>query len=552
MASRAARILALALRRLLEAAAPTALERQALRRSRQPMQSAGIAVPTYCRRRQLAIAGLLRLPKQAPPFAAVMPTPSATGNPKYAWSEILRTLPPKRPADERVADFREIYGNFDEATARAQASRCIQCPQPLCREGCPLANRIPEWLALTAQGQFLEAAALSRSTSNMPEICSRVCPQERLCEGACILNSKTEPVAIGAVERFINEYAFRHSTIEFPRAPETGRRVAIIGSGPGGLACADELARRGHAVVVFEAQPLPGGLLVNGIPAFKLEKSVVERRVKLLQYLGVEFRLGVEIGRDVTFTQLRQDFDALFLAFGAQKPKRLDVPGAELAGVLPSLPFLIQKNVGEEFVAHPPIPVAGRDVVVLGGGDTAMDCLRTALRAGARSAVCLYRRDLANMPGSRKEYYNALEEGAQFQFLTNPTELVGNAAGAVRAVRSVRMELGEADASGRRKPRTVPGSEFELPADLVLVAYGFDPVPFAPGSGLEAIATTDWGSVAVDGDQMTNVPGIFSGGDAVRGPSLVVHAVRDARRAAEGIHRYLTSPAFKPSTKTLP
>lgn len=478
-----------------------------------------------------------------------MLSPSATGNSKYAWREVARTSPPKRGAAERVADYREIYGNFDEATARAQASRCIQCPNALCMQGCPLANRIPEWLALTAQGLFLEAAAVSRTTSNMPEICSRVCPQERLCEGACILNCKTEPVAIGAVERFINEYAFRHSVVELPRAAATGRRAAVVGSGPGGLACADELAQRGHAVTVFELQDLAGGLLVNGIPSFKLEKDIVARRVKLLEQLGVEFRLGVEIGRDVSLTTLRAEFDAIFLGVGAQKAKALDVPGAELTGVLPSLPFLIQKNVGEEFVALPPIEVAGRDVVVLGGGDTAMDCLRTALRAGARSAVCLYRRDLANMPGSRKEYYNALEEGARFEFLTNPVALLGDASGTLRAVRSVRMELGEPDASGRRKPRTVAGSEFELPADLVLVAYGFDPVPFPPGSGFEAIATTDWGSIVVDRDQMTSVPGIFAGGDSVRGPSLVVHAVRDARRAAEGMHRFL-SHRLHPSNRS--
>lgn len=466
---------------------------------------------------------------------AVVPPP----NPKYAWRTIARASPPKREASERVTDFREIYDNFDEETVRAQASRCIQCPHPLCMQGCPLANRIPEWLALAAQGQFLQAAAVSRATSNLPEICSRVCPQEKLCEGACILNYKTEPVAIGAVERFINEYAFRCHAVELSRAPANGFRVAVIGSGPGGLACADQLMQRGYAVTVFEAQRIAGGLLVNGIPAFKLEKQLVQRRVDLLAANGVEFRFGVRVGRDVSLAELRRTYDAVFLGIGAQQAKPLDVPGAALAGVTEALPFLVQKNVGPEFADLPLIELRERRVVVLGGGDTAMDCLRTALRTGARSAVCVYRRDLANMPGSRKEYHNALEEGAQFEFLTNPLEIIGNPEGHVSAVRCVRMELGQPDGSGRRKPRPVAGSEFIVPADIVLVAYGFDPVPFPAGSDFHQIATTDWGSVIVDQNQQTNVPGVFAGGDSVRGPSLVVHAVRDARKAAQAIHRCL-------------
>ena len=474
--------------------------------------------------------------------------PVTPPNAKYAWRTIQRVAPPKRGASERVHDFNEIYSEYDEATVRAQASRCIQCPNPLCREGCPLSNRIPEWLALAAQGLFVEAAAISRATSNMPEICSRVCPQERLCEGACILNCKTEPVAIGAVERFINEFAFLHDEVEIHRAPPNGRRVAVVGSGPGGLSCADELAQLGYAVTVFESLMLPGGLLVNGIPAFKLEKHIVERRVNLLAKNGVEFKLGINIGRDVGLEDLRREFDAVFLGVGAQQAKALDVPGAELKGVLPSLPFLIQKNVDSAVVDLPPIEVAGKRIVVLGGGDTAMDCLRTALRGGAEAAVCLYRRDLANMPGSRKEYYNALEEGAKFEFLTNPLELISDGKGAVTAVRCVRMALGEPDASGRRKPRPVPDSEFTVPADLVLVAYGFDPVPFPAHSELAKIETTDWGSLLVDANQMTSVPGVFAGGDSVRGPSLVVHAVRDARKAAVGIDRFLDEK-FSPRAK---
>lgn len=460
---------------------------------------------------------------------------------KYAWSLIGREAPPKRAAGERVHDFREIYSEFDEATVRAQAARCIQCPNPLCMTGCPLANRIPEWMALTAQGLFLEAAALSRSTSNMPEICSRVCPQDKLCEGACILNARTDPVAIGAVERFINEYAFHHGGVEVVQAPANHRKVAVIGSGPGGLACADELAKLGYGVTIFESQLIPGGLLVNGIPAFKLEKHIVERRIDLLARHGVEFRLGVRVGWDVSLAGLRDKYDAVFLGVGAQQPKPLDIPGAELRGIAEALPFLTQKNVDSPLVGGEPIDVTDRRVAVLGGGDTAMDCLRTALRSGAREAVCLYRRDLANMPGSRKEYANALEEGAQFKFLTNPVALLGNAAGAVTGVRCVRMELGAPDASGRRSPKAVAGSEFEVAADLVLVAYGFDPVPFPAESDLAKVATDKWGGFKVDGNQMTNLPGVFAGGDSVRGPSLVVHAVRDARKAAQGIHLFLSA-----------
>ena len=459
----------------------------------------------------------------------------------HVWREIDRADPPKRPAPERAGDFHEIYSLLDEATVRAQASRCIQCPQPSCRDGCPLANRIPEWLALAAEGRFMEAAEISQATSNMPEICSRVCPQEKLCEGSCILVGHAEPICIGAIEKFINEYAFAHCC-EVPLvAPANGRRVALVGSGPGSLACADELAKLGYAVTVFESQSQAGGLLLNGIPGFKLEKSVVERRVNILRRRGVKFETSVTVGVQMPLAELRNHFDAVFLGIGAQKAKPLDIPGAELRGVQAALPFLIQRNSPMPLELET-IPVTGKRVAVLGGGDTAMDCLRTAIRAGAAEAVCLYRRDLTNMPGSRKEYYNAIEEGAEFLFLTNPVALEGDASGNVAGVRCTRMELGEPDFSGRRKPRVVPGSEFTVPADLVLVAYGFDPAPFPPGSDFAEIAVNDWGAIRVDENQMTNVSGVFAGGDVVRGASLVVHAVRDGRKAALGIHRHLGSP----------
>ena len=469
---------------------------------------------------------------------SVHPSPIAD-NPKYHWCAVERKDPPKRSAEDRLADYHEIYSLFDEETVMAQASRCIQCAMPFCKMGCPLGNRIPEWLGLAAEGRFIEAAAVSRSTSNIPEICSRVCPQERLCEGMCTLIERADPVPIGAIEKFINEYAFAHEAIDITKVMPNGMSVAIIGSGPAGLACADELALLGYAVTVIEALPILGGLLVNGIPSFKLDKSVVDRRINILQQRGVIFKTNTMVGRDISLTQLLAEFDAIFLGMGAQKAKELDIPGAELKGIYQALPFLIEKNLGPSSFL-PMIPVKDKNVVVLGGGDTAMDCLRTAIRAGAKETVCLYRRDFANMPGSRKEYKNAIEEGACFSFLTNPIGLESDHSGWVTHVRCIRMELGEPDAKGRRKPYPVPGSEFLVPADVVLVAYGFDPVSFPQEGEWNKITLNEWGGIVVDDNQMTTLPKVFSGGDQVRGANLVVYAVRDGRKAAAGIHRYLT------------
>jgi glutamate synthase (NADPH/NADH) small chain len=454
---------------------------------------------------------------------------------KYDWAEIARANPPKRSASERVHDYREISELFDEQTVREQACRCLFCPEPLCVEGCPLHNRIPEWIALAAEGAFSEAAAISQSTSNMPEICSRVCPQERLCEGACILNARCEPVTIGAIEKFINEYAFKHADLKISLPPLNGFTAAIVGSGPAGLACADELAKLGYAVTVFEAQATAGGLLVNGIPGFKLDKPVVARRVDVLKRRGVVFQTQTKIGRDISFAELQKQFDAIFLGVGAQKAKLAEIPGENLRGVFAAIPFLIQYNTPGPFEGAG-LDVRGKRVAVLGGGDTAMDCLRTAIRAGAADAVCVYRRDLANMPGSRKEYYNAIEEGARFEFLTNPVSIQGESA--VTGVRCARMTLGEPDAQGRRKPVAIQGSEFVVEADVVLVAYGFDPEA-APKFSAAAPATDRWGALSIDKNQMTNLPGVFAGGDSSRGASLVVHAVRDGRAAARGIDLYL-------------
>ena len=461
-------------------------------------------------------------------------------NPKYAWRELAQKGLPKRAASERVADFLEIYGLYDETTAREQASRCIQCPNPSCVTGCPLCNPIPQWMQLTAEGRFLEAAAVLGSVTTMAEVCARVCPTDRMCEGSCILNGVSEPVPIGALEQFLAEYAFAHGQVDASTAPPNGMRVAVVGSGPGGLACADELAKRGYAVTIFDSALVPGGLLVNGTPAFKVERSIVQRRVEVLQKRGVTFRLGVKLEADPSFTDLRKGFDAVFLGFDSRKARPLNVPGADLQGVVQALPFILQKTTPVP-LELPPIEVAGKHVVVVGAGDTAMDCLRAAIRYGAREALCVYRRDEADMPCGRHEYENAREEGARFQFQAAPVAVLGNEQRRVTGLRLIRTELGLMESIGPRPFLVQTGSEFEVPADLVVLALGFDPLPCPHSGDFSDLEVNDWGGIVVDSNQMTSIPGIFAGGDIVRGPSLVLHAVRDARRAAAQIHTYLSA-----------
>ena len=461
-------------------------------------------------------------------------------NPKYAWRELAQRGLPKRSASERAADFLEIYGLFDEATAREQASRCIQCPNPSCVTGCPLCNPIPQWMLLTAEGRFLEAAAVLGSVTDLAEICTRVCPTDRLCEGSCILNGVSEPVSIRAIEQFLAEYAFANEQVDASTAPPTGKRVAVVGSGPGGLACADALAQRGHAVTIFDSALVPGGLLVNGMPAFKVERSVVQRRIEVLQKRGVTFRLGVKLAEDLSFGELRADFDAVFLGFDSRKARPLAVPGADLEGVIQALPFLLQKTTPVP-LELPPIEVAGKRVLVVGAGDTAMDCLRTAIRCGAREAVGVYRRDEADMPCGRAEYENAREEGARFMFQAAPVAVIGNERRQVTGLRLVRTELGLMESVGARPFLVQPGSEFDVPADLIVPALGFDPLACPHSGDFGDLAVNDWGGIIVDSNQMTSIPGVFAGGDIVRGPSMVLHAVRDARRAAAEIHNYLSA-----------
>lgn len=462
-------------------------------------------------------------------------------NSKYAWRELAREGLPQRSATDRVADFLEIHGLYDEETAREQASRCIQCPNPTCVSGCPLCNPIPQWMQLTAEGRFLEAAAVLGSVTNMAEICTRICPSDQLCEHSCILDSVSEPVSIQAIERFLADYAIRHGQTETATAPPNGLKVAVVGSGPGGLACADDLARAGCAVTIIDSDLVPGGLLVNGIPAFKLNRSLVERRLEILRKRGVKMRLGVKLWEDVTLGQLRSEFDAVYLGLDSRQARPLEVPGAGLRGVMQALPFLLQKSTAVP-LDLPPIGVEGKRVTVIGGGDTAMDCLRTALRYGAREAVGVYRREAADMPCGRSEYEAALEEGARFVFQAAPVAVADDGRGQVRAVRLARTEVGLASGemgsgggAGRRVFTPVAGSEFELETDLVILALGFDPLPCPHSGDFGELAVNEWGGLVVDEKQRTSLAGVFAGGDVVRGPTPVLYTVRDGRRAAAGI-----------------
>lgn len=459
-------------------------------------------------------------------------------NQKHAWQDVPRVDIAKRPATERLADFLEIYGHYDEATAREQATRCIQCPDPQCVNGCPLGHRIPEWLALTAEGQFHEAAAVLHSTSCLPEIATRVCPSDRMCEALCILDGKAQPVSIHSIEHFLSEYAFIHGEADVANQPSNGLSVAVVGAGPGGLACADALSRRGFAVTVFDWRLVPGGLLVSGTPAFRLEKSIVERRIEMLRKRGVKFRLGVRLGEDFTIGELRDRFDAVYFGFGARKLRELDLPGRELKGVHQALALLVQEQAATTGV-EAPIDITGKKVLVMGGGNMAMDCLRTALRLGAREAVCVYRRDAASLSCIHGEYENAVEEGAQFVFQALPLALLGNVFGEVANVRCVRTELEVAEAGKRGTVRSLLGTEFEIAADRVFLALGFEPVRLPDADPFDALARNSTGGIAVDANQMTSIPGLFASGDLVVGPSTVLHVVRDARRAAQGIEAYL-------------
>jgi glutamate synthase (NADPH) small chain len=456
-----------------------------------------------------------------------------------------RDMPGKRSADERSRDFHEIYAAFAGAKAAEQASRCSQCGVPFCQVHCPLANNIPDWLKLTAEGRLEEAHEVSQATNNFPEICGRICPQDRLCEGSCVIEQSGHgTVTIGAVEKYINDTAWENGWVK-PLAParERSQSIGIIGAGPAGLACAEQLRKKGYHVTVYDRHDRAGGLMVYGIPNFKLEKDVVARRVKRLADGGILFKLGFEVGRDASLDKIRGQHDAVFIATGVYRAREIDVPGAGLGAVVPALDFLIAANrvgLGDtvpEF-DNGRLNADGKDVAVIGGGDTAMDCVRTALRQGAKSVTCLYRRDKDNMPGSLREVVNAEEEGVKFEWLTLPKAFLGLET--VEGVRIARQRLGMPDASGRKTPEEIKGADFVLKADLVIKALGFDPEYLPMKFAAPKLTVSKSGTLRIrPSTMMTSMPGVFAGGDIVRGASLVVWAVKDGRDAAAAMHKYL-------------
>jgi glutamate synthase (NADPH/NADH) small chain len=462
----------------------------------------------------------------------------------FQFVEIPRHDPAKKPAAERRQEFAEIYGSFDAASAAEQADRCLACGNPYCEWKCPVHNYIPNWLKLVAEGNLKEAAEMSHRTNSLPEICGRICPQDRLCEGACTLSEDFGAVTIGAIEKYISDTAFAQGwRPDMSHVKDTGKRVAVIGAGPAGLGCADILVRNGVKPVVFDRHPEIGGLLTFGIPEFKLEKGVVKNRRAILEEMGVEFRCNTEVGKDVSFQSIVDEYDAVFLGMGTYKYMKAGIPGEDLPGVHAALDFLIANvNRCQHFEKSPEdyIDMAGKRVVVLGGGDTAMDCNRTSIRQNAASVQCAYRRDEANMPGSKREVANAKEEGVEFLWNRQPVEIVGN--GKVEGIKLVTTSLGEPDARGRRSPVVVEGSEEIVPADAVVIAFGFQPSP-ADWFSEFGINVDERGRVIAPAQnsfkhQTTNHK-IFAGGDMVRGSDLVVTAVFEGRQAAEGILDFL-------------
>jgi len=453
--------------------------------------------------------------------------------------------PQKRNTSKRKGDFNEIYGEYITNKATEQSSRCSQCGVPFCQIHCPLSNNIPDWLKLTAEGRLKEAYEVSQSTNNMPEVCGRICPQDRLCEGNCVIEQSGHgTVTIGSIEKYITDTAWDKGWVKpFKVKRELKQSVGIIGAGPAGMACAEELRKSGYQVTIYDRYDRPGGLLIYGIPNFKLEKFVVERRTKLLKESGIKFVQNFEVGKDKTLYELKEKHDAILIATGVYKAREIDIPGHNLRNIFPAMDFLTasnRKGLGDKVKLFDDgtLNAEGKDVVVIGGGDTAMDCVRTSIRQKAKSVKCLYRRDRENMPGSAREVGNAIEEGVEFVWLTSPKSFIGDTH--VKAVEVNKMKLGEPDSSGRRRPEIEKGSDYKISADLVIKSLGFDPENLPKLFNAEELVMSQWGTIKIDLKSMqTNLDGVFAAGDIVRGASLVVWAIRDGRDAASQIEKYL-------------
>ena len=461
--------------------------------------------------------------------------------------KIGQQTPPKREVDRRKKDFNEIYDEFISEKAKEQSSRCSQCGVPFCQVHCPLSNNIPDWLKLTAEGRLKEAYELSQSTNNMPEVCGRICPQDRLCEGNCVIEQSGHgTVTIGSMEKYITDNAWEQGWVKPIKVlNEKNQSVGIIGAGPAGLAAAEQLRKDGYKITVYDRYDRAGGLLIYGIPNFKLEKEVVVRRTKLLKDGGIEFIQNFEVGKDANLEQLRKNHDAMLIATGVYKPREIELSGNDLDNIFQAMDFLTasnKKGLGDkvELFDNGTLNAEGKNIVVIGGGDTAMDCVRTSIRQKAKSVKCLYRRDKENMPGSAREVANAEEEGVEFVWLSSPKEFIGT--NKVEGLMVDKIKLGEPDDSGRRKPEIQNDSHFNIKADIVIKALGFDPENLPKLFGSEDLQVTKWGTLKTNFDTMeTNLPGVFAAGDIIRGASLVVWAIKDGRDVAVSIKNFLES-----------
>ena len=459
--------------------------------------------------------------------------------------KIGQQTPPKREVGNRKEDFNEIYKEFINNKASEQSSRCSQCGVPFCQVHCPLSNNIPDWLKLTAEGRLKEAYELSQSTNNMPEVCGRICPQDRLCEGNCVIEQSGHgTVTIGSIEKYITDNAWEQGWVNPIKVKnEKSQSIGIIGAGPAGLAAAEQLRKLGYQITVYDRYDRAGGLMIYGIPNFKLEKFVVERRTKLLEEGGIKFVQNFEVGKNATLEQLRKKHDALLIATGVYKAREIDLPGKDLGNIFPAMEFLTasnKKGLGDkvELFDNGTLNAEGKNIVVIGGGDTAMDCVRTSIRQKAKSVKCLYRRDKENMPGSAREVANAEEEGVEFVWLSSPKKFIGT--NKIEGLMVDKIKLGEPDDSGRRKPEIQNNSHFNIKADIVIKALGFDPENLPKLFGSEDLQVTKWGTLKTNFDTMeTNLPGVFAAGDIIRGASLVVWAIKDGRDVAVSIKNFL-------------